>query len=383
MLGILLSQFSLRIISSLNESMTFQVGDLNRIPILVKEEKKKEIEELVKLNIEISKKDWDENEISWDYIKHFSLKSNSNNLKDIYGEYVNFKENEFIKMKNNEIKLNKIIYNLYNITEEFEIKDDDITLNKMNKTDFIKSFISYAIGCMFGRYSLDNEGLQFAGGEFNINNYNKFIPDDDNIIPVLDTTYFDDDIVGYFTKFVETCFGKKTLEENLDFIAGALSKSKKPSREIIRQYLLKNFFNDHKRTYKKCPIYWQFSSGKHNGFNCLVYMHRYEPSLVARIRTDYLHKTQKAIEQKITNNDNIINNSTSKQEVTRATKEKAKLQKQLKETQEYDEVLAHIANQNIEIDLDDGVKVNYAKFQNIEIKKEGSKTKKVNLLKKI
>lgn len=383
MLGILLSQFSLRIISSLNESMTFQVGDLNRIPILVKEEKKKEIEELVKLNIEISKKDWDENEISWDYIKHFSLKSNSNNLKDIYGEYVNFKENEFIKMKNNEIKLNKIIYNLYNITEEFEIKDDDITLNKMNKTDFIKSFISYAIGCMFGRYSLDNEGLQFAGGEFNINNYNKFIPDDDNIIPVLDTAYFDDDIVGYFTKFVETCFGKETLEENLDFIAGALSKSKKPSREIIRQYLLKNFFNDHKRTYKKCPIYWQFSSGKHNGFNCLVYMHRYEPSLVARIRTDYLHKTQKAIEQRIVNNDNIINNSTSKQEVANATKEKAKLQKQLKETQEYDEVLAHIANQNIEIDLDDGVKVNYAKFQNIEIKKEGSKTKKVNLLKKI
>lgn len=383
MLGILLSQFSLRIISSLNESMTFQVGDLNRIPILVKEEKKKEIEELVKLNIEISKKDWDENEISWDYIKHFSLKSNSNNLKDIYGEYVNFKENEFIKMKNNEIKLNKIIYNLYNITEEFEIKDDDITLNKMNKTDFIKSFISYAIGCMFGRYSLDNEGLQFAGGEFNINNYNKFIPDDDNIIPVLDTAYFDDDIVRYFTKFVETCFGKKTLEENLDFIAGALSKSKKPSREIIRQYLLKNFFNDHKRTYKKCPIYWQFSSGKHNGFNCLVYMHRYEPSLVARIRTDYLHKTQKAIEQRIANNDNIINNSTSKQEVANATKEKAKLQKQLKETQEYDEVLAHIANQNIEIDLDDGVKVNYAKFQNIEIKKEGSKTKKVNLLKKI
>lgn len=382
-LGILLSQFSLRIISSLNESMTFQVGDLNRIPILVKEEKKKEIEELVKLNIEISKKDWDENEISWDYIKHFSLKSNSNNLKDIYGEYVNFKENEFIKMKNNEIKLNKIIYNLYNITEEFEIKDDDITLNKMNKTDFIKSFISYAIGCMFGRYSLDNEGLQFAGGVFNINNYNKFKPDDDNIIPVLDTAYFDDDIVGYFTKFVETCFGKKTLEENLDFIAGALSKSKKPSREIIRQYLLKNFFNDHKKTYKKCPIYWQFSSGKHNGFNCLVYMHRYEPSLVARIRTDYLHKTQKAIEQRIVNNDNIINNSTSKQEVANATKEKAKLQKQLKETQEYDEVLAHIANQNIKIDLDDGVKVNYAKFQNIEIKKEGSKTKKVNLLKKI
>ena len=169
----------------------------------------------------------------------------------------------------------------------------------------------------------------------------------------------------------------------MDFITEALSTTNKPSRDIIRDYLLKNFFNDHKKTYKKCPIYWQFSSGKENGFNCLVYMHRYEPSLVARIRTYYLHKTQKAIEQRIENNNNIINNSTSKQEVAKATKEKAKLQKQLKETQEYDEVLAHIVNQNIEIDLDDGVKTNYAKFQNIEIKKEGSKTRKVNLLKKI
>ena len=168
------------------------------------------------------------------------------------------------------------------------------------------------------------------------------------------TAYFDDDIVGYFTNFVETCFGSEILEENLDFIAGALSKTNKPSRDIIRDYLLKNFFKDHKKTYKKCPIYWQFSSGKENGFNCLVYMHRYEPSLVARIRTDYLHKTQKAIEQRIENNNNIINNSTSKQEIAKANKEKAKLQKQLKETQEYDEVLAHIANQNIEINLDDG-----------------------------
>ena len=382
-LGILLSLFTLRVISSLNESMTFQVGDLNRIPIKYDRENKNEIENLVKSNIQISKKDWDENEISWDFIKHFSLTIPTYKIKDAYNYYVHYKENEINKMKSNEIKLNKLIYNIYNVNEEFEIKDKDITLNTMNLITFIKSFISYAIGCMFGRYSLDQEGLQFAGGEFNINNYQKFIPDDDNIIPILDTAYFDDDIVGYFTRFVETCFGKDPLEENLDFIAGALSKSNKPSREIIRQYLLKNFFNDHKKTYKKCPIYWQFSSGKQNGFNCLVYMHRYEPSLVARIRTDYLHKTQKAIEQRIENNNNIINNSTSKQEVTKATKEKAKLQKQLKETQEYDEVLAHIANQNIEIDLDDGVKVNHAKFQNIEIKKEGSKTKKVNLLKKI
>ena len=236
---------------------------------------------------------------------------------------------------------------------------------------------------MFGRYSLDNEGLQFAGGEFNINNYHKFIPDDDNIIPVLDSEYFEDDIVNRFVKFVKTCFGEETLEENLDFIANALSKNKKPSREKIRDYLLKNFFNDHKKTYKKCPIYWQFSSGKHNGFSCLIYMHRYEPNIVARIRTDYLHKTQKAIEQAIANCDNIINHSSSNTEVTKATKEKSKLQKKLKETQEYDEALAHIANQNIKINLDDGVKVNYAKFQNIEVSKEGKKSKKINLLKKL
>ena len=297
----------------------------------------------------------------------------------------NIQEVNFDTLKSNEEYLNKYFIKLYNLTNElnYDISNDSISMTIFTTTDLITSFISYAIGCMFGRYSLDSEGLQFAGSEFNIDNYTTFKPDDDNIIPVLDTAYFDDDIVGYFTKFVETCFGEETLEENLNFIAGELSNSNKPSREIIRQYLLKNFFNDHKKTYKKCPIYWQFSSGKHNGFNCLVYMHRYEPSLVARIRTNYLHKTQKAIEQRIISTDNIINNSSSKQEVTKATKEKSKLQKQLKETQEYDEVLAHIANQNIEIDLDDGVKVNYAKFQNIEIKKEGSKTKKVNLLKKI
>ena len=184
-------------------------------------------------------------------------------------------------------------------------------------------------------------------------------------------------------EFVKVCFGEEHLEENLDFIANALAKNKKPSRDKIRDYLLKNFFNDHKKTYKKCPIYWQFSSGKQNGFNCIVYMHRYEPSLVARIRTDYLHKTQKAIEQALVNCDNIINHSSSNTEISKATKDKSKLQKQLQETIEYDEALAHIANQNIEIDLDDGVKVNYAKFQNVEVSKEGKKSKKINLLKKL
>ena len=279
--------------------------------------------------------------------------------------------------------MNEIFDEIYNIKTNHVIHNNEISISCANLNNDVKSFVSYAVGCMFGRYSLDNEGLQFAGGNFDINNYHKFIPDDDNIIPVLDSEYFEDDIVGRFVEFVKTCFGDETLEENLDFIANALAKNKKSSREKIREYLLKNFFNDHKKMYKKTPIYWQFSSGKENGFNCLVYMHRYEPSLVARIRTDYLHKTQKAIEQAISNSDNIINHSSSSSEIARATKDKSKLQKQLKETQEYDEALAHIANQNIEIDLDDGVKVNYAKFQNVEVSREGKKSKKINLLKKL
>ena len=375
-----LCQFLLNLIIP---TIHFDIGYVGKIPVVFQDVEN--VVNLVKSNIEISKYDWDDYELSWDFIKHPFLKFNNNLLNNTFDEWSKIKFNQFNLLKSNEIQLNKSFNEFFNVEclIDVNIDDEKISVNLANYENDVKSFISYAVGCMFGRYSLDNECLQFAGGEFNINNYSKFIPDDDNIIPVLDTAYFDDDIVGYFTKFVEICFGKETLEENLDFIAGALSKSNKPSREKIRDYLLKNFFNDHKKTYKKCPIYWQFSSGKENGFNCLVYMHRYEPSLVARIRTDYLHKTQKAIEQAIANCDNIINHSSSKQEVVKATKDKAKLQKQLKETQEYDEALSHIANQNIEIDLDDGVKVNYAKFQNVQVSKEGKKSKKINLLKKL
>ena len=382
-LGFLNSKISQYLLDIITPTLDYNVGYISLLPFIMEKKYVEKINKIVLNNINISKIDWDSYETSWNFKKSPLLLINNKSLKENYNKYKIDKKTLFDNLKTNEIILNQLFNEIYQVNIDYNIKDEFVSISLPNYEQDMKYFISYAIGCMFGRYSLDQEGLQFAGENFNNNNYYKFVPDDDNIIPVLDTAYFDDDIVGYFTKFVETCFGSATLEENLDFIAGALSKSNKPSREVIRDYLLKNFFNDHKKTYKKCPIYWQFSSGKENGFNCLVYMHRYEPSLVARIRTDYLHKTQKAIEQRIANNDNIISNSTSKQEITRANKEKAKLQKQLKETQEYDEVLAHIANQNIEIDLDDGVKVNYAKFQNVKISKEGSKTKKVNLLKKI
>ena len=381
--GFLNSSICQNILDFMAPTIDYPVGKISSLPVIINDNFIEKINKIVTENIKLVEKDWDNYELSWNFKIHPFLTINHTQLKKISKTLNNDNLTNRNILKNNELMLNNYFNEIYDLTDITKPIDDKyISIKKIDSQINVKSFISYTVGCMFGRYSLDNEGLQFAGGNFNINNYHRFIPDDDNIIPVLDTAYFDDDIVGYFTQFVETCFGKETLEENLDFIAGALSKSNKPSREIIREYLLKNFFNDHKKTYKKCPIYWQFSSGKENGFNCLVYMHRYEPSLVARIRTDYLHKTQKAIEQRISNNNSIINNSASKQEIAKATKEKTKLQKQLKETQEYDEVLAHIANQNIEIDLDDGVKVNYAKFQNIEIKKEGSKTRKVNLLKK-
>ena len=370
-------------LSFLAPTLDFNVGSLKKLPIIFDKSYNKEIYKLVHENIKITKEEWDDYEISWDFKIHPLLEFKEKTIEQSLKNKKQHNLKIFKCLKHNEKRLNEIFSIIYSINFDTNINDKYMSIKKVNDENEIKSFISYAIGCMFGRYSLDHKGLQFTGGNFNINNYHLFQPDEDNIIPVLDSEYFEDDIAGRFVEFVRICFGEESLEKNLDFIANTLSRNKKPSREIIRNYLLNEFYENHIKTYQKCPIYWQFSSGKHNGFNCLVYMHRYEPSLVARIRTDYLHKTQKAIEQRIANNDNIINNSTSKQEVANATKEKAKLQKQLKETQEYDEVLAHIANQNIEIDLDDGVKVNYAKFQNIEIKKEGSKTKKVNLLKKI
>ena len=382
-LGFLNSKICQELLNVTSPTLAYTVGTVSKLPLILNLEKIDEINDLVENSLFICGNDYNDYEINKDFSSHpfLKFKSSYNQLGFIYKSWDEFKINEFEKLKNNERKLNKLFSEIYKMDIDCKVEDKYVSVTHANYINDVKSFISYAVGCMFGRYSLDKEGLQFAGGVFDINNYNKFKPDDDNILPVLDSEYFEDDVVGRFVEFVKTCFGKEHLEENLDFIANALSKNKKPSREKIRDYMLKNFFNNHKKIYKKCPIYWQFSSGKENGFNCLVYMHRYEPSLVARIRTDYLHKTQKAIEQSIANCDNIINHSSSSTEISNATKEKSKLQKQLKETQEYDEALAHIANQNIEIDLDDGVKVNYAKFQNVKVSKEGEKSKKINLLK--
>lgn len=298
----------------------------------------------------------------------------------------------FEQLRANEEELNRIFAKIYNMEGEvpIEVEDKYVSVARIfdtaeeipesykgnkyvrTKRDEITSLISYAAGCMFGRYSLDVDGLVLADQGATVDNYLAkmpnsdhvtFMPDSDNVLPITDDEYFDDDIVRYFIDFVRTVYGEETLEQNLAFIAEALGGKGTP-REVIRTYFLKDFFKDHCQTYKKRPIYWLFDSGKKNGFKCLVYMHRYQPDLLARIRTDYVHEQQERYRAQIGYaNDALV--SAERGERVRLDKRIKKLNDQLKETIAYEENLHHLADQMIKIDLDDGVKVNYAKFQDV------------------
>lgn len=298
----------------------------------------------------------------------------------------------FEQLRANEEELNRIFAKIYNMEGEvpIEVEDKYVSVARIfdtadeipesykgnkyvrTKRDEITSLISYAVGCMFGRYSLDVDGLVLADQGATVDDYMSkmsdpahvtFMPDSDNVLPITDDEYFDDDIVRYFIDFVRTVYGEETLEQNLAFVAEALG-GKGTSREVIRTYFLKDFFKDHCQTYKKRPIYWLFDSGKKNGFKCLVYMHRYQPDLLARIRTDYVHEQQERYRSQIGYaNDALV--SAERGERVRLDKRVKKLNDQLKETIVYEEKLHHLADQMIKIDLDDGVKVNYAKFQDV------------------
>lgn len=296
----------------------------------------------------------------------------------------------FEQLRANEEELNRIFAKIYNMEGEvpIEVEDKYVSVARIfdtadeipesykgnkyvrTKRDEITSLISYGVGCMFGRYSLDVDGLVLADQGATVDDYLAkmpdhvtFMPDGDNVLPITDDEYFDDDIVRCFIDFVRTVYGEETLEQNLSFIAEALG-GKGTSREVIRTYFLKDFFKDHCQTYKKRPIYWLFDSGKKNGFKCLVYMHRYQPDLLARIRTDYVHEQQERYRAQIGYaNDALV--SAERGERVRLDKRIKKLNDQLKETIAYEEKLHHLADQMIKIDLDDGVKVNYAKFQDV------------------
>ena len=271
----------------------------------------------------------------------------------------------FNQLKANEEELNRIFIEIYGLQDELtpEVEDRDVTVRKAELQREIKSLISYAIGCIFGRYSLDVEGLCYAVGQWDASKYKTIIPDADNILPICDDEYFDDDLLGKIVNFVEVVYGKETLEENLRFIADALG-GKGTAREVIRNYLLNGFYADHLKIYQKRPIYWLFSSGKKNGFKALIYMHRYREDLLARMRTDYVHEQQERYRTQLTMLEDAAR-AASPSERVKINKQIAKIKDQALEIGQFEEKIHHLADQMIAIDLDDGVKVNYAKFEEV------------------
>lgn len=397
--GLISSRVGMSLFRVSNSTLSCQVENILQFPVLVGNKEK--VDNIVSENNIISKQDWDSFENSWDFKRHPLISIISYNrafiddttdidLAECYTCWENECNERFNQLKANEEELNRIFIEIYGLQDELtpEVEDKDITVRKADLQRDIKSLVSYAVGCMFGRYSLNKEGLVYAGGEWDESIYPTFAPDMDNIIPICDEEYFSDDIVSRFCEWVKIVYGEKSLETNLDFIAKALGNKGNTSREVIRNYFLNDFFKDHCNTYSvtgsgKRPIYWLFDSCKQNGFKALIYMHRYDADTVGRVRTDYLHKAQKYVETAMQSAQYTIDNATSSSEKSKATKAVTKYTKQLAEMKIYDEAIAHIANQRIEIDLDDGVKVNYAKFQGVEVAQEGKKALKIDLLAKI
>lgn len=392
LLGLLNSKVASEALSVLSPTLDFHEGPMAKVPVMFSEKNNDIILRLVKDCIEVSHEDWDSFETSWNFHIHplilgtYTSDQNGGCKVTVAETYTRWKEKctkRFLKLKNNEEALNCIFINIYGMQDELtpEIADKDVTVYRifdtkkdvqesmkdsnyiLTRRDVIVSLISYAVGCMFGRYSLDVEGLVYAGGDWDSSKYAIYIPDADNILPITDEEYFKDDIVGMFCAWIKKVYGSDTLEENLDFIAKALGNKGNSSREVIRNYFLKDFFKDHCKTYQKRPIYWLFDSGKQNGFKALVYLHRYSADTIGNLRVDYLHRMQRIYESEINRMQDMIDHSTNAREVAASTKRKDKLQKQLKECREYDEKIGHLALSRIELDLDDGVKVNYRKVQ--------------------
>ena len=363
-LALLNSKAAKNVLTVINPSFNVLVGDIAKIPVVIAQDNLKTINSIVIDLINISKSDWDSFETSWDF-NHHPLLRKVPTIAEAFEQWQTECDDRFNQLKANEEELNRIFIDIYGLQDELtpEVEDKDVTVRKADLGRDIRSFISYAVGCMFGRYSLDVDGLAYAGGEWDASKYVSFAADKDNIIPICDDEYFEDDIVGLFVKFVKTVYGADTLDENLKFIADALGGKGAP-KEVIRNYFLNDFYADHCKIYQKRPIYWLFDSGKKNGFKALIYMHRYQPDTIARIRTDYVHEQQGRYRTAIADLESRIANADTGSRV-KLTKQLTKLQNQAEELRVYEEKIHHLADQMIRIDLDDGVKHNYAIFQDV------------------
>jgi type II restriction/modification system DNA methylase subunit YeeA len=372
LLGLLNSKVSEVLIGQLSQTLNFEVGHLKSIPVIF--ERNNLIPKIVEDCIEISKNDWDSFETSWEFKRHpLLMQGTFRTIQQAYEKWSDFTERRFNELKENEEQLNRIFIEIYGLQNELiaDIAEEDITIRKAERERDIKSFISYAVGCMFGRYSLDEEGVIYAGGKFIPERYQTFKADKDNILPILSGTYFENDIVSRFIEFVQVTFGEETLTENLEFIADTLGKKNgETAKETIRRYFLNEFYKDHVQTYKKRPIYWLFTSGKQKAFNCLIYMHRYDKTTLSRIRTDYVHPLQMRMDAERKSLLSIIEGNGTAREINNAKKQLKDLDKKIEELKEYEERLHHMADMQIEIDLDDGVAVNYEKFKGLLAKLE-------------
>lgn len=379
--GLLCCKLTFEFLKLTNPTLNFQPGNVGSLPIIFPKDEniKKQIDLIVDENIKISKDDWDSFETSWDFEQHPLLRFKENGkVEDCFNKWKEYKQEQFNKLKANEEELNRLFIEIYGLQDEMtpEVDNKDITVALADELRDIKSLLSYAVGCMFGRYSLDKKGLVFAGGEFNKDNYKTFKADDDAIIPILSEHYFSDDITERFKKFIKIAFGDKYYEENLEYIASVLGKkNNETADDTIRNYFLKDFYNDHVKMYQKRPIYWLFSS-KNGNFNALIYLHRYNKDTVNRILNNYLREYRGKLEQSIHNDKQLLTGSASDKDKSKAQKEIEIAQKIVNEVTDYErDILYPLATERKEIDLDDGVKVNYLKFGKA-LKDIGLKAKK-------
>lgn len=405
LLGFTNSIITREILKCVSPTLNYEVEHIKKLPVIFKFKNK--VECLSKENIDISKTDWDSFETSWDFQTHPLLAPSALDMAGLITakqptlaeRYEQFKavcEDRFDILKDNEEELNRIFIDIYGLQSELnpEVADYDITVHRifdskkdipqsmykketdekgktkskvspyvLTKEDVMKSLLSYAVGCLFGRYSLDTPGLAYAGGEWDAGKYQTFIPDNDNVVPITDEEYFDDDLSSFICTWLKKAFGRENFEANLEFLTDALGTRGTTSREKLRNYFLKNFYKDHCKTYQKRPIYWLFDSGKENGFKALVYLHRYDENTIGRVRADYLHRMERIYSNEVNRMQDVIDHSHSAHEVSVAEKRLEKMKKQIKECQDYDAKLGHLALDQIHLDLDDGVKVNYRKVQ--------------------
>ena len=413
-MGFLNSVVANEMLKILSPTVDYNAGTIANVPIVPTENE--HVERVTRECISIARNDWDSFETSWDFQTHPLIMARGNYeetqplmvaddivegtvvtgwsktsappIAQAFDTWERETDRRFDTLKANEEELNCIFIDIYGLQDELtpEVEDKDVTVRRADLGRETRSFISYAVGCMFGRYSLDVPGLAYAGGDWDASKYNSFIPEDDNILPITNADYFEDDIVMRFVDFVKVVYGEETLAENLEFIARTLyPNSNGTAREMIRRYFQNDFFKDHCKIYQKRPIYWLFDSGKQNGFKALIYLHRYDKYTIARVRTEYLHPLQRKYEAEIERMNKLADlPETSARDKAEFKKQTEKISKQITECRTYDQIISHMAAQTIELDLDDGVKVNYEKFQSVEVPRDDGKgAVKMDLLGKI